>query len=139
MIEKTNSYSAPDPPVWIDSHAHLDMGDFKEDRREVLERAWDRGLAAIITIGIDLESSRQALALAQADPRIWATVGLHPHEAAAADEPAFEALRVLALAPKVLAIGEIGLDYFRNYSPRDHQRILFSASACNWPGKFPCR
>jgi TatD DNase family protein len=110
---------------WIDSHAHLGMGDFKEDRREVLERAWGAGLAAIITIGIDLESSRQALALARTDPRIWATVGLHPHEASAADEPAFETLRVLANDPKVLAIGEIGLDFFRNYSPPDLQKASF--------------
>jgi TatD DNase family protein len=125
MTEETNSPTAPAHPVWIDSHAHLDMEDFKEDRREVLNRAWDQGLAAIITIGIDLESSRQALALAKANPHIWATVGLHPHEASAAAEPALSKLRVLAGDPKVVAVGEIGLDFFRNYSPREHQKDCF--------------
>jgi TatD DNase family protein len=125
MTEKTNFQAVPDPSVWIDSHAHLDMGDFNEDRGEVLERAWKRGLAAIITIGIDLESSRQALALARANNRIWATVGLHPHEASAADDQALLELRALAGDPRVVAVGEIGLDFFRNYSPRDRQKECF--------------
>lgn len=125
MTKKSDLKEAVGREGWIDSHAHLDMGDFKKDRREVLERAWGVGLAAIITIGIDLESSRQALALARADPRIWATVGLHPHEASAVDEPAFETLRILAQDPNVLAIGEIGLDFFRNYSPPDLQKAAF--------------
>jgi len=125
MIEKTNSQTVLIHPVWIDTHAHLDMGDFKEDRGEVLDRAWEQGLAAIITIGIDLESSRQALGLAGANPHIWAAVGLHPHEASAADEPALAELRVLARKPKVVAVGEIGLDFFRNYSLREHQKDCF--------------
>ena len=125
MTEKTNSQAVPGPPVWIDTHAHLDMGDFDRDRGEVLERAWEQGLAAIITIGIDLESSRQALALTKATPPIWATVGLHPHEASAANESVLSELRVLAGDPKVVAVGEIGLDFFRNYSPREHQKDCF--------------
>ena len=125
MTKKTDFPTAPTPPVWIDTHAHLDMGDFEADRPQVLERAWERGLAAVITIGIDLESSRQALALAETNPHIWATVGLHPHEASAADEPALSEIRVLAGDPKVVAIGEIGLDFFRNYSPREHQKACF--------------
>jgi TatD DNase family protein len=125
MTERPNSQKALTPPIWIDTHAHLDMGDFEADRLEVLERAWEQGLAAIITIGIDLESSRQALDLAKANPHIWATVGLHPHEASAAVEPAFSELRFLAGNPQVVAVGEIGLDFFRNYSPREDQKACF--------------
>ena len=82
-------------------------------------------MAAIITIGIDLESSRQALALARADPRSGPPSGLIPMKPRPRMNRPLRNLRVLAGDPKVLAVGEIGLDFFRNYSPREHQKACF--------------
>ncbi len=107
---------------WIDSHAHLDMEPFDRDRPEVLNRAWEQGFAAVITIGIDLESSRRAIALAGEHPRVWATVGIHPHEAGAFAPEQIAELRGLARNPKVVAVGEVGLDFYRNYSPHTRQK-----------------
>ncbi|MBI5583881.1 MAG: TatD family hydrolase [Deltaproteobacteria bacterium] len=112
---------------WIDSHAHLDMKDFDPDRGEVLQRAWDQGFAAVITIGIDLESSRQAVALAGAEARVWATVGLHPHEAGGFDSRQVSEIKSLIANEKVLAVGEVGLDFFRNYAPPARQKECFRA------------
>jgi TatD DNase family protein len=134
----------------IDSHAHLDFSDFDADRAEVLARAWDAGLEAIVLIGSGNgeDSARDALRLAAADERLWATVGVHPHDAAlglsfpgpatapvtGAQRLAWEKRRrrvlgrmaMLALHPKVVAIGEVGLDFHYDRSPRELQRILFS-------------
>lgn len=109
----------------IDTHAHLDFHQFDDDRDAVLARAWQAGVAAIITIGIDLKTSQAAVALAEAYERVFATVGIHPHNAQAADANVLAALRDLAQHPKVVAIGEIGLDFYRDHSPRDVQRRVF--------------
>ena len=106
----------------IDSHAHLQDSQFDADRREVIERARQKGLAHILAIGTTLEDSRKALALAQEDPMIFATVGVHPHDAKSTDESVYAALREMARDRHVVAWGEIGLDYFKNYSPQDFQR-----------------
>jgi TatD DNase family protein len=111
--------------VLVDTHAHLDFHQFDSDREAVLARAWQAGLAAIVTIGINLETSRAAVALAEAHERVFATVGFHPHDAKTADDAALAALRQLACHPKVVAIGEIGLDFYRDHSPRDVQRRVF--------------
>lgn len=100
-------------PALIESHAHLDFPDFNEDRDAVLARAREAGIAKIVTIGTDLASSRRALELADAHEEVWATVGIHPNEAAAAPDDFLPQLRELAAHPKVAAIGEIGLDYHR--------------------------
>ena len=110
----------------IDTHAHLDSSRFDDDRDAALDRAWEAGVVAIVTIGIDLETSRAAVALAEADERIFATVGFHPHDAKRADAAALAELRNLAQHSRVVAIGEIGLDYYRDLSPRDVQRRVFS-------------
>ncbi len=111
----------------IDSHAHLDMEDFKPDLMEVLERARKTGISKIVTIGIDLESSRTAIELARDNPMIYATVGLHPHNANAFDMPLLQKLGELAVKHKVVGWGEIGLDFFKNYSPRERQLKAFRA------------
>jgi TatD DNase family protein len=109
----------------IDSHCHLQFPQFRADRPRVLERAWQASLSAIVIVGTDVEASRQAVTLAESDDRLFAIVGCHPHSAAALDEAGRKALRHLASSPKTVAIGEIGLDFYRNLSPPDDQRAVF--------------
>jgi TatD DNase family protein len=108
----------------IDSHAHLDDRAFGEDRAAVIARAFAEEIG-VITIGADLRSSREAVRLAERHRRIWATVGAHPHGAKHVDASTLEALERLAQHDVVVAIGEIGLDYYRDLSPRDVQRRAF--------------
>jgi TatD DNase family protein len=109
----------------FDTHAHLHFPQFADDLPAVLERARAAGVRRQVTVGTDVESSRAAIAVARREPDVWASVGLHPHEAAAADEAAFAALAALAREPRVVAIGEIGLDFFRNLSPPAVQASVF--------------
>ncbi len=131
----------------LDSHAHLNFDSFATDREAVLERAWKTGLTQIICIGLGPDGAREALALAEMEERIRVTVGVHPHDAHLGvvweGDPcdplpekaraAWEAARaatlidfeVLARRPEVVAIGEVGLDYHYDYSPRKLQRDLF--------------
>jgi TatD DNase family protein len=108
----------------IDSHAHLDDRAFAKDRAAVIARAFADEIG-IITIGADLRSSREAVRLAERHHRIWATVGAHPHGAKHVDASTLEELERLAKRDVVVAIGEIGLDYYRDLSPRDTQRRAF--------------
>ncbi len=112
-------------PFLVDSHAHLDFNDFDADREEVLQRAENRGLKLIINIGCDLQSSRKSIQLAEKYPIIYTAVGIHPHEAAKVPADYLASLREICAHPKVVAIGEIGLDFFRNRSPRERQREVF--------------
>ena len=111
----------------IDTHAHLDSPKFDADRIAVVERAQAAGVKIIINAGADLESSRQAVALAGQYPEVYAGVGVHPHDAKTLDGEVLAALRELARQPKVVAVGEIGLDFYRNLSPQDAQRRAFQA------------
>jgi TatD DNase family protein len=111
--------------MWIDSHAHLEMKEFDPDRPRVIQQAFARGLSGIVTIGTDLESSRKALALARTYRNIWATVGVHPHEAGDFTGSILPELTHLAADPLVVAIGEIGLDFYRDWSPREAQQETF--------------
>src|SRR5271163_4603767 len=97
----------------IDTHAHLDYTDYDPDRAEVISRATEAGVTEIISIGTRIDSSTRAVELAENFPNIWATVGIHPCEADEAPEDAVERLRTLAQSSRVVAIGEIGLDYHR--------------------------
>ena len=106
--------------MWIDSHAHLEMKEFDPDRPQVIERAAAKGISRIITIGTDLESSRKALALAKTYRTIWAAAGFHPHDAASFDPEILPRLSKLTEDPLVVAIGEVGLDFYRNLSPANH-------------------
>ena len=109
----------------IDTHAHLDDKRFADDLDRVLERATRADVRRIITIGADLESSRAAAALAREHPMMSASVGIHPHDADTADDDAMASLRELAGGPKVVAVGETGLDYYRDLSPRQAQHEAF--------------
>jgi TatD DNase family protein len=109
----------------IDTHTHLDFPQFDGDRERVIERAATAGVEAIVNAGAGLASSQAAVALAEAHPQIYAAVGVHPHDAKTVTGKTLEELRVLALHPKVVAIGEIGLDFYRDLSPRDQQRQAF--------------
>ena len=100
-------------PLFFDTHAHLDYPEYEKDFAEVLARAQAAGIAKIISIGTSLDSSRRAVALAERHPAIYAAVGWHPSEALEAPDDLRPALRELARHPKVVAIGETGLDYFR--------------------------
>ena len=110
----------------IDSHTHLEMKAFDRDRKEVIERAFEGGVTQMITIGTDLSSSTRALELAQQYDFIYSTVGFHPHHAKETDVEQLNELVQLAAEPKVVAWGEMGLDFFRNYSPPERQIDIFN-------------
>ncbi len=109
----------------IDTHAHLDSPDYRADRAAVIARAFSESIG-IITIGTDLPSSEAAMSLAKRHRLIWAAVGVHPHAAKTIDESSIARLKELAQERKVVSIGEIGLDYYRDLSPRKVQRHVFS-------------
>jgi TatD DNase family protein len=109
----------------IDSHCHIDDTRFDADREVMMTRARAAGVEHFVTIGCDLATSRAAVALAQKHPYISATVGVHPHEVRLIQEGWYDELRSLARSDRVLAYGEIGLDYHYDHSPRDVQRIRF--------------
>jgi TatD DNase family protein len=109
----------------VDSHAHLDFSQFDADRQEVLARAQEAGVETIVNAGAGLEASQAGVALAETYPQVYAAVGVHPHEAKTLNQDVLEELRALAQHPKVVAIGEIGLDYYRDRSPRPVQRRAF--------------
>src|SRR5213594_5094765 len=112
---------APDTINLFDTHAHLHFPEFAGDLDAVLARARAAGVRRMVTIGTDVATSRAAAALAQHEPDVWAAVGIHPHEATDADEPALAEIERLAAAPRVVAIGETGLDFFRDRAPREAQ------------------
>src|SRR5215470_14563050 len=111
----------------FDTHAHLHFPDFAADFGDVLTRARAAGVRRMLTVGTDPETSRAAIDVAAREPDVWASVGIHPHDAAAADASALSAIEQLAGAPRVVAIGEIGLDFFRDLSPRPLQEQAFRA------------
>jgi len=112
------------PPSLIDSHCHLEMLD---DPGRAVAEASSAGVGTVVTIGIDAATSRRAVELAQSLPGVYATVGLHPHDAGALGEGLLAELEALARRPRVVAIGECGLDFYRDLSPRDAQQRAFSA------------
>jgi TatD DNase family protein len=111
--------------MFIDTHAHLDFKDFDADRHEVIERALQKGVSVIINVGTDLSATRSVIKIAEEYPECYAGVGIHPHDAKAYDPSCLRELRALCAHKKVVAIGEIGLDYYRDLSPRDKQREMF--------------
>lgn len=114
-------------PDLFDTHAHLHFPDFAADLADVLARARAAGVRRVLTVGTDGETSRAAIALAAREPDVWASAGIHPHDAAAADDEALREIERLAGAPRVVAVGEIGLDFFRDLSPRPAQERAFRA------------
>lgn len=115
------------PHTFTDTHCHLDLRQFDGDRHAVIERAAAAGVAVIVNPAIDLDSCRRVLALAEQYPGLYAAVGVHPNDCADFDDEAESQLRELARQPQVVAIGEIGLDYYRQKAPRDQQRRVLRA------------
>lgn len=109
----------------IDTHAHLDQPEFEGDLDNVIHRAKSSGIEVIISIGLNADSSRTTIALAEKYGNVWATVGVHPHFASTLSEAMVSELRAMARHPKVVAIGETGLDYYRNRVPREVQKRAF--------------
>jgi TatD DNase family protein len=131
-------------PELFDTHAHLHFPEFADDLGAVLERARTAGVQRLVTIGTDAATSAAALALAARETGVWAAAGIHPHDAAGADETAFAEIERLAGDARVVAIGEIGLDFFRNLSPREDQertfrRLLELARRVGKPALVHCR
>jgi TatD DNase family protein len=132
--------------VLVDSHAHLEMEQFSADREQVLARAREAGVETIVAIGSGTGPGALdcGIQLAEQHDFIYATIGIHPHEAKLANEADFAELERLAKRPKVIAWGEIGLDYFYDHSPRDVQQRVFAqqlemARAAKLPVVIHCR
>jgi len=109
----------------IDTHAHLDEQAFEQELDAVVARAADAGLVGIVTIGITVESCRAAIALAERFPMVWAAVGIHPNYAAQAAEHDWEQIEAFAAHPRVVAIGETGLDRYWDHTPLEVQVDYF--------------
>lgn len=109
----------------VDSHAHLGMPQFNADRQEVIQRAFDNGVELILTVGTDMRGCQKAIEIARGNKRVFAIIGIHPHHARHVDEATYSDLKSLSNDARVKAIGEIGLDFFRNLSPRETQMARF--------------
>lgn len=128
----------------IDTHAHIHDDAFDADRDAMIERARAAGVECILTLGVDAADSRRAVELAERHDCVVAAAGVHPHDAAEASEADLDALEGLARHPRVAAVGEIGLDFYRNLSPRDAQlrvlrRQLETAARAGKPVAVHCR
>lgn len=105
----------------FDSHSHIQMSQFDDDRAAALERSRDAGVIGQLVLGTDVASSESAVALAEAETDVYAAAGCHPHDAKDMDETSLAQLRTLAGDPRVVVVGEIGLDFYRDLSPHDVQ------------------
>jgi TatD DNase family protein len=111
--------------VLIDTHCHLDFDRYELDRKEVIQRAFDANVAGLLNISVDLKSARKSIEIAERYQGIYAAVGVHPNDAAEASEEDLVELLSLLQHPKVVAVGEVGLDLYRDYSPKEVQRKIF--------------
>ena len=111
----------------VDSHAHLDDPRFNDDRDAVIQRAWDTGVRTILTIGNGAGPDQMGCGIPIAESRNWiyTSVGVHPHDAVKVEDRHYSLIEELAAHPRVLAVGETGLDYYYDNSPRDIQREVF--------------
>lgn len=114
-----------DGPVLIDAHAHLELEPLVKDPAGVVKRALAQGVAAIITVGIDLDDAQAALEIVDSFDNVYGCVGFHPHNAKLCNDATLPKMEELAKHPKVVGYGEIGLDFFRNLSPQSVQRTVF--------------
>lgn len=113
--------------MFIDTHCHLDFPEFDLDRGNVINRSKEGGIGFIINVGSTLQSSRASVELSEKYDFIYSCVGIHPHDADSFELSMLADLELLAQSKKVVAIGEIGLDYFKNYSKADNQKKMFLA------------
>lgn len=111
--------------MWFDTHAHVDSPQFQGDQAGVIERACKAGVTRFVNIGCDHDSALRTIRLVEAYEGVYGTVGLHPHDAKSMTDELIEDLRHWAAHPKIVAIGEIGLDFHYEYSPREVQRQAF--------------
>ena len=111
--------------MFVDTHAHLQWASFDNDRENALARAKEKRVTRIVNIGFDIAGSLKGITLAEKHKGLYATVGIHPHNANKLDEKTVDTLRELSTNPKVVAIGEIGFDYYRNLSPKEVQKQAF--------------
>jgi len=111
----------------VDTHAHLQWASFDRDREKAIDRARKVNVKHIVNIGFNLDGSRKAIELVKKHQGLYATIGIHPHNASQLNEALLDKLTKLSENPKVVAIGETGLDYHRNLSPRDAQKKAFEA------------
>ena len=111
--------------MYFDTHAHYNDRRFDSDRDELIRAMHERGVSLVLNPGCDLETSQFAVKLAETYDFFYAAAGVHPHEAAAMTEADFSEIESLLDHPKVVAVGEIGLDYYYNHSPRDVQKAVF--------------
>jgi TatD DNase family protein len=125
--QNPGSMASPGAAPIVDSHCHLDFEEYGTDRAATLARARDAGVVCMVCIGSgrDLKSARAAVALAAEEPDVFATVGIHPHDVARMGPEDWEELDRLARAHRVVGVGETGLDFHYDYSPRDQQREAF--------------
>ena len=108
-----------------DTHCHLSLDQFSDDLDQILDRAQEAGVAHLVVPGIDLETSKRAVEIAEDQNGIFAAVGVHPHNASSYSESTKAQLLELARSPNVVAVGEIGLDFYRGHSPRHRQKAAF--------------
>lgn len=113
--------------MYIDSHAHIFYEDYRDDLQEVLNRALEAGVRTVIVPGTTVETSREAIQLAERHEFVYACVGIHPHEAGKATDNLLSEIESMSMHAKVVAIGEVGLDYFYDFSPRERQLEVFTA------------
>lgn len=131
--------------MFIDVHAHLHVQEFDDDREEVIQRALDNGVRKIVNVGFDVEGNYRALALAKKYEFIYATFGIHPHLASEWNDEVGQKIYELAKKePKVIALGEMGLDFYKNFQPREIQIKAFQgqlalAKELNLPVIIHCR
>lgn len=129
---------------FTDTHCHLNFDLYQEDLEQVRQRAREQGLTRILIPGTTLETSRQAVQMSELYPEVYAAVGVHPNEAADWDEDTLPELRKLAGHPKVVAVGEIGLDFYRDFAPPDRQKEVLRAQLAlagelGLPASLHCR
>ena len=129
---------------FIDSHCHLDFPKFHADLEQTIERAFAAGAVALVNIGVDLPTSKSSVSLASRYRLVYAAIGVHPHDAKTLSSEVLEKLRQLGRERKVVAVGEIGLDYYRNLSAQTVQRQAFIsqlnlARELNKPTIIHCR
>lgn len=111
--------------MYIDTHAHLNFSTFDDDRADTIRRAEKSDVRRIINIGIDIKTSRESVQLAEKYDMIYASAGIHPHDSGKVENSDWDDLTKLLRHPKVVALGEIGLDFYRDYAPRDIQLKVF--------------
>jgi TatD DNase family protein len=109
----------------FDTHCHIHDKEFAEDREAIITRAQQAGLVGLLTLGVTAENSRRARDLCRWQPIVWAAAGVHPHDAAEATDVDLDELEAMASDPRVVAVGEVGLDFYRNLSRRDRQIAVF--------------